>query len=275
MFLNDGMGYFTDVTDGNVPYLGDHSYTYLKAADITGDGKLDLMAGGWSNCHGQYPRFLIAVNGGDPFEVDEIYLFDHTSKWMPSPSTYTYAAALADFNGDGRVDLYLGRGSGNNQNRFFLNTDEEQFKDVTTSHLPSIADYTQTATAGDFDNDDDLDIYVTNWGQDRLHLQEIDHKFADVTTSNLPQQSYQSHDSVSADYDDDGMLDVFSANWDQQNRIYFNLGFGKFQERTENLPWDIDYARGVVAGDFDDDGDIDLFIGNTGLDRIFWNTTVP
>jgi len=273
VFLNDGEGYYTEVDEANIPYSSDHSYLFLKAADINGDGKQDLFAGGrHGSCYGWNARYMILINGGDPFDEDSVYFFNQTNTWLTDHHKYAWDAAIVDFDQDGDVDMYLGRYS-NQQNAFFLGDPEEGFIDVTVSHLPSIGDDTRRVHADDFDMDGDLDIYVTNWGQDRMHLQEIDHKFADVTTSNLPTVSMQSHDSSVGDYDGDGLPDIFSVSYDQKNQLFLNIGEGSFEDRSENLPWDDDYCRGVATGDFDGDGDIDAFVVNSGQDRLYINVS--
>jgi len=274
VFINDGTGKFKEKTAGNVPYIGGHSYLFLAAGDLNKDGKTDLLAGGRYQCYDYdpYQRFLALFNGGDPFATGSIYFFDVTATWLPSQSIGASDGLLRDLDGDGDIDLYMGRGNNNYQNRLYYN-DGTKLVDVTTTHLPAIADDTRKVLAADFDGDKDFDIYAANWGQDRLHLQEVDHKFADATTSNVPADNTQTNDAVVGDFDGDGMQDVFVVNWDQKNQLFLNGGSGKLQDKSVNLPWDRDLGRGVVAADFDGDGDLDVYVANNGLDRLYINTT--
>jgi len=273
IYLNDGDGYYEDITEDNMPYVGDYSHLTIISGDISMDGKRDIWAGAQSNCHSQYGRVMVAINGGDPFQVEEIYFFNKTSTWMPGYPSYMYDAELMDLDADGLLDIYIGVGG---QNKLYLNYGEEDggLKDVTGTYIPSVSDTTYKVHIRDFDNDNDYDFYATNWGQDRLHVQEVDFKFSDITSSHMPVHSMQTHSSVTGDFDDDDFMDVMGVNWQQQNQLYLNSGNGQMVNKSDNLPWDIDYSRSAAAADFDGDGDIDLFIGNEGLDRLYLNTNI-
>ena len=272
LYLNDGEGYFTDITDGNVPYYGDHSHRYLTTGDLNGDGKKDIVSVGWYHCYGYYAaKIQTLINGGDPFNVDEVYFFNKTTDWITAYPTYPINGQLADLDGDGDLDMYMGRGDSNSQNQVWF-MDDNKFYDLTSSRLPSVSVNTQAVLIKDFDGDDDLDLYSLNWGQDRMYLQEVDHTFSDVTTSTVPTASLQTRAGAVADFDGDGLPDIFSVNYDQKNVLQLNLGQGYLSDASDNLPWDDDYGYDVAAGDFDQDGDIDLYVCGAGFDRLYVNT---
>ena len=272
LFLNDGDGNFTDVTEGNIPSWSDDSIKWVDTGDINGDGKKDIIYAGCSNCYCYSPRYRVLINGGDPFNTGGVYFFNVTGTWLTVTYDYPNAGSLWDLDLDGKLDLYMGRGGGGYQNRLYFNNGAT-FQEVTGTHLPSISDDTYKTWVDDFDGDGDLDLYSTNWGQDRMYLQELNHTFSDVTTSNVPTISDQTRDAVFGDFDGDGMPDVFVVNDDQKNAVYLNQGTGKMVDMPDNLPWDDDWGRSAVTADFDGDGDLDVYVGTTSLDRLYINTS--
>jgi hypothetical protein len=272
IYLNDGDGYFTDATDGNIPFYADHSHRSLTTGDINGDGKKDIMSIAWSHCYGHYDgKFQVLINGGDPFDKGEVYFFNKTSDWLTTYPTYPINGKLTDLDGDGDLDMYLGRGDANQQNQVWF-LEDNKFNDLTSSRLPSVAINTQAILVQDFDGDDDLDLYSLNWAQDRMFLQEVDHTFSDVTTSTVPTQALQTRAGVVGDFDGDGLPDIFSINYDQKNTLQLNLGQGYLSNASDNLPWDDDYNYDLTSGDFDQDGDIDVYSCASGFDRLYINT---
>ena len=76
--------------------------------------------------------------------------------------------AIADMNKDLWPDIYVGLNSG--QNHLFFNDATAHFQDKTQSHLSAVGDATRDVDLFDADLDGDMDIFVTNSGENRLHL---------------------------------------------------------------------------------------------------------
>jgi hypothetical protein len=207
-----------------------------------------------------------------------------------------------DFDRDGWQDAYFvqsgplpgtPRPPGTPHSRLFRNTGNGSFLDVTDkAGVANVSGYGNGCTAGDYDNDGDQDLYVTNFGASVLYRNNGDGTFADVTERAGVRNGLYAASAAWADYDNDGRLDLFVANYvdftmdDQkfcgnlpQNRrsychpdayggipdvLYHNEGNGTFKEvaRASGL-WDPDgKGLGVVWLDYDADGDQDLYVVN-------------
>lgn len=124
----------------------------------------------------------------------------------------------------------------------------------------------------DFDNDGDLDIYLTNgtFGPDhtdttdspvnRLYRQEADGRFVDVTeASGLGDRGYGMGVAV-GDIDNDGDVDVYVTNYGP-DRLYRNNGNGTFKDVTAEARIDVDgWSASASFFDYDRDGFLDLYV---------------
>jgi len=77
------------------------------------------------------------------------------------------ALAHGDFNGDGWQDVYIANDYG--PDRLFLNDGHGKFRDVSAQSIGVDTKKGMNADVADFDNDGDLDIFVTNVTEDFLH----------------------------------------------------------------------------------------------------------
>jgi hypothetical protein len=158
-------------------------------------------------------------------------------------------AAFGDYDNDGDQDLYVTSVRGGNV--LFQNSGEGRFQDVTESAGVALVAHSQTAAFVDFDNDQDLDLLVTNtarWTTEEFN--EADGYFSGAT------------DLVS-----------LMASPKERNAAYRNNGDGTFTEATDELGlagqgWGGD----VAAFDYDDDGWLDILVTNMfGLSQLYRN----
>ena len=132
---------------------------------------------------------------------------------------YTYNGAgvvVGDYDNDGLPDIFLLNEEG--PSRLYRNLGKLRFEDVTTE-----AKLTNTTDAGGFsvgghfadvDNDDDLDLFVTNWQvPNRLFRNEGDGTFTDMTEAAGVGYAGGATTATFADYDRDGDLDFFVATY--------------------------------------------------------------
>ena len=122
----------------------------------------------------------------------------------------------------------------------------------------------------DYDNDGDLDIYLTNGARafdrsradltNKLYRQAPDGRFSDVTAeSGLGDIGYGMGVAI-GDIDNDGDADVYCTNYGP-DRLYRNRGDGTFEDATASAGIQVDgWGGSAVFFDYDRDGFLDLFV---------------
>jgi len=208
-------------------------------------------------------------------------------------------AAWLDFDGDGRLDLYVRDGcrlenpestAVNQVSRLFRNSGAGTFVDVTASSGSGVRGYGQGAAPGDFDADGFPDLYLTNYGPSILIRNHGDGTFEDVTLAAQVGAEEWGTSAAWFDADGDGQLDLYVANYlhlplsdnrvceynqkrgycgpgqfpAARDRLYLNQGNGSFVESAEERGLlDPDgKGLGVLVADFDDDLLPEIMVAN-------------
>ncbi len=129
-------------------------------------------------------------------------------------------AGIFDYDGDGLLDLYFVNGnrfletpSPEITNRLYKNGGDWTFTDVTAKAGVGDPGYGQGCCAGDYDNDGDMDLYVSNYGPNVLYRNNGDGTFTDVTASAGVGDPGWGQSSSFLDYDGDGWLDLYVQNY--------------------------------------------------------------
>jgi len=165
--------------------------------------------------------------------------------------------AFIDFDGDGDLDICC-VGEGSRAIRLLRNDGVVGFVDVTAQSGALLRAGSGSAqTWGDYDNDGDVDLFVTyEETRPALYRNDGNGHFTDVTAGPMLAAAH-GHSTSWADYDRDGDLDVYAANLNQPSKLFRNDG-GTFVDATVD-------SLGCVAGegvgwaDYDNDGDPDLY----------------
>jgi len=215
-------------------------------------------------------------------------------------------AAFFDYDNDNDLDIYFVNGSdlpGYNSakkpiNQLYQNDGRGKFTDVTLQAGVGDLGYGVGCCVGDYNNDDYLDLYVTNYGNNVLYKNRGDGTFVDVTDQANVGDSRWGSSCAFADYDNDGDLDLYVTNYvqfdfekhktcrfndvetycqpqdfqGQSDLLYQNNGNGTFTNVTREAGVYNSRGRGlgVVWGDYDNDRDPDLYIANDTNDNYLY-----
>jgi hypothetical protein len=268
LFLNDGAGFFADVTSTKMPSSVAATRS-IAIGDVDGDGDPDLIVGNepYHVNHVGYVAgedFLYLNDGTGTFT-------DATSSRLPQYRDRTRAVVLVDVDRDGDLDVVAGNFG--EQSRLYLNDGRGTFSEATTSHLPARVLGTSAVAAGDVDGDGDADLVLGNDGQESLYLNDGGGRYGDATAGRMPPDLELTWVVVLVDVDLDGDLDVVTGNDSGRNKLYLNDGRGRFSDGTANrLPVVFDDRTvAIAAGDVDGDGDPDLVLANWKSDGLYLN----
>jgi enediyne biosynthesis protein E4 len=181
--------------------------------------------------------------------------------------------AIADYDGDGRPDIYLANKCA--PNRLFRNLGNWKFEDVTDqAGVGGPTDAWKSGVAfADVNNDGRPDLYVCRWNAPNLlYINEGDGHFVEQAAQAGLAITDASGMAAFCDYDRDGRLDLFlqtnlldaqKSPEGQRDRLFRNRGDGTFEEVTDQGGlYGNTHGHSATWWDFNSDGWPDIYVAN-------------
>jgi len=312
-YRNDGDGRFTDVT--TVSGADDRRWNTSAAfLDYDNDGDLDLFVAAYVVFTVKGNKTCFSNDGRRDFcspesfkpTTDRLFRNDGNFRFtdvtavagLDQVSGKGLGVTVADFDGDGRDDIYVA----NDQwpNHLLLNEGDGRFRETgvmagSAYNATGEVEASMGVTAGDFDGDGDPDLFMTHLrGQtNTLYRNEGGGQFFDVTDRlqlGAASRPYTGFGTAWFDLENDGDLDLFIANgavtlvrgapkgdpypYAEPNQLFLNEA-GRFTDISDRAGPDLNIAeisRGAAFGDVDNDGDTDVLVSNNyGPARLLLN----
>ncbi|WP_348800097.1 CRTAC1 family protein [Flavobacterium adhaerens] len=260
-------------------------------ADYDNDGDIDILVlrGAWMREFGKQPNSLLRNNGDGTFT-------DVTIKSGLYSELPTQAGTWNDFNNDGFLDLFIGNESTageSNPCELFINNQDGTFTDVAKTANCDLVDFIKGVTATDYDNDGDIDLFLSGMNKRKTLLKNVGIKngipqFIDATEkAGLSAINVMTFPTWFWDYDNDGWQDLFVCGYQYTGSIsseiakealnvsnesskmylYRNNHDGTFSNVTKAAGLDKSvFAMGSNFGDIDNDGFLDMYLGTGNPD---------
>ncbi len=258
LYLNNGDGTFSNESFARGIVSQSNNTTDIVVLDVEGDGDLDILA---VNSYGAHEFYI--NNGNGSFTPEDRGL----SAAVGSDENRVTGIVAGDVNGDHAPDLFVAR-------RYIpcvllINNGFGQFTNQANSAGVAFNTKVNTPSFLDYDNDGDLDLFVTqaadNLDPDPYVLvfeNDGNGQFIDRTTTIGIQGD--SFGLYSGDFNNDTFQDLYLLTSNRKNlflssRIYLNTGSKSFRLES-GTGAEVVYAdgRGGVVSDFDRDGWVDI-----------------
>ncbi len=321
IFHNNGNGTFTDVSI-EAGISGENGFWAGAAwGDFDRDGNIDIYVCGYvkyvksqgSQSKSQYNVEVPVSINPSSFSAEKNLLYRNNGDGtfteigkaakVDGGNGKSLSAVWCDFDEDGWPELYVANDVSDNV--LFRNIDGMAFEEI--SRLAFVADYrgAMGIGIGDWDNDEDMDMFVTHWmAQENALYSNLLSQLNTSDNSVVNQTRFMDEadrfglgqialdfigfGTLFLDYDSDGKLDLFIANGStfqqddnpkllipMKDQLFWNKGAdeGFFDVSSASG----DYfnqefgGRGVASADYDNDGDIDLFIVNNAGPGVLLN----
>ena len=308
LFLNKGNFQFEDISQRAGIFGSQDWSTGVTFADVNGDGLLDIYVCNAGNRPNDSRSNELYVNNGD------LTFSEKAAEYGLADKGFSTHAAFFDYDRDGDLDMYLLNNSfipigklgyrnlrtvrdSMGGDKLFRN-DGNTFSDVSEEAgiYGSMIGFGLGITIGDVNNDNWLDIFISNdfYERDYLYINNQDGSFTEASKDWMQHISLSSMGADIADINNDGNLDIFVTDMlpeddvrlkttstfeghdlfqlklsrdfhsqYMQNMLHLNNGNGTFSEVARLAGVHAtDWSWGALLFDMDNDGLKDIFVAN-------------
>ncbi len=308
LYRNNGDGTFRDVT--TTADVGCELWSTGAAfADVDGDNDLDLYVCNYVTYDLEKLEQMQAesLQSGKPVPSalnphvfapqDNVFyrnngdgtFTDATAELgIAAPGGRSMQCLFSDFDNDNDLDLYVANDT--SVNYVYRNAGDGTFTDVSDDSWAADFRGSMGLTAGDYDSDGDVDLFMSHWVDEENalyrnllkedaaseHIRFVDESYSAMLAEvGIKQIGWG---TALFDYDNDGDLDIFVTNGStfqelrnpevlipQADALYRNNDDGTFTDVSESTgiaALATRVGRGATFADYDNDGDVDIFIVN-------------
>ena len=274
LWRNEASGTFTETTalmsrDWELGTGLDESGSGRSAAffDADGDGDLDL--------------YLVNAEGVNRFFRKDVGGYGESGEaYGLADGGNGRGLAIGDYDGDGDADLFVANTTGSSlllrNDTGVLSATTPRFQRANESVGLELAGGESAATFGDYDNDGDLDLFISNEkGVNHLYRNEAGHFDDGAAETDSPYLGQRTVGAAFCDYDNDGDLDLavtaYQPRWGG-DQLYQNRGGGGFVAVDSILGLSPESnGRAIAFADLDQDGSQDLLVADSENTRLYRN----
>jgi hypothetical protein len=276
-----GVSFRNNLREGYDTYFDQFAYVYNGAGvgigDINNDGLADIYFTG-----NEVENKLYLNKGNMKFEDIT------TSAGVQGNGKWNNGVTMVDINGDGFLDIYVCKGGWHDTaeqrtNLLYINDGNLHFTEQAAGYGLAESGYSIHASFFDMDNDNDLDVYITNRpdsfdlplsemvrqrkvspsvSRDKLYVNE-NNKFREAGLAlGIVNNFGYALSVVTSDLNNDGYTDIFVSNdFAESDFMYINQKNGKFKQQIRDATNHISmYSMGADVADINNDGLEDIMV---------------